>query len=175
MRAVIIVSLMILSTSAHAVVLVKSAVTSIDSKSCLKVKGNVFDSQSSQLPYDYYENECPGLGGYQIITGGKDLRYSLAVKFGANHIDFEGPSQLHDLTSGSIEWRYEHAENQGTEMKALIFKLHTIDEQTLVNADYYYVVKLNKEKSCLIGKVPDVGNALEAARKMADDTKAKCL
>lgn len=149
----------------------KSTSSSIDAKDCIKIKSDEYDNEANQKDFEYYEMECPGYGGYQILVGGKDSRFSLSLKYNGRPIEIERPTQLHNLNTTKIEWFFEHNLNETVEMKALIFELYTIDDSSLKSETANYVVKLNGEKSCLTGREKD----LESARKIAEDNKAKCL
>lgn len=155
--------------------LVKSLSTSISESDCIKVKSSEYDAQSVKTDYEYMDSQCPGLGGYEVMVEGKDLRYSVALVYRGQRIQFAAPNELHKPATEKVEWRFEHNVNEATEMKALLFQLKLLDENSLASRTITYVVRLKGEKSCLLGQINDGTNALLEAQKLADDNKAKCL
>lgn len=133
----------------------------------------------TNIPEDSFESNCQGLGGYKINISGMDLRSMLTLKYGKTLVAYNTlpPSGFGE----KVEWRY-HLVNGKKQYHGLIHRFYTQkydekkaewlpqdqDEQSLV------VMKLAKEKSCIVGIIPASKTMNEQARKLSDNLNAPC-
>ncbi|MGE5085932.1 MAG: hypothetical protein ACM3MG_06485 [Bacillota bacterium] len=136
----------------------------------------VVSQSTDESPIDFYSSECKSFGGYTLRESGSDLRYGPELNYQDTEIDLQRPGTFHNLGSQKIEWIYDITQGEEGDgeinFKALIYRLSVADiNPTKKDKSILYVVRLNKEKSCLIGTV----SSNEAARKLANDSSAKCV
>lgn len=169
------------ATAASAVYSPKSAYTSLKFEDCITVNSTDFLPESEQ-DVDFYAGVCPGFGGYSLMVSGGDLRYSLLLSFNGKNIPLPFLAQFHE-TGAVAEWRYTLTKtvvdfSNDLELKALIYRLNYSDMDRNgknINKSMLVVVRLNKEKSCVIGKIPQQKDMNVVARKLADNPSAKCI
>ena len=127
----------------------KSAYTDIQND-CI-----VISEASDQAPIDFYEAECRSYGGYQLYIEGGDLRYGPKLVYNGARIDLKRPGNFHDPGSDKIEWVYRHtldAEGSGSiEWTGLIYRLSVVDSENGTDSSVLYAVRLDGEKSCVVG------------------------
>lgn len=158
----------------------QSVYTNIDYKSCVTVDSSELHSEPE---IDFYTGECPALGGYRVTISGGDIRYSLKLNYNGVEIPTVRPGGFHDLPSSKIEWRYERVGswgNYGVNYKALIYRLNaTVDYDDStgnpISEDMLVVVRLKREKSCVVGIVKQQADMNKKARKIADNMNASCI
>lgn len=80
-----------------------------------------------------------------------------------------------------IEWRY-HKNGQDKQYHGLIFRIYMpgIDQNGIITSDVpatqdLVVARLDQEKSCIIGIIPQSKNMNELARGLADHKNAVCM
>lgn len=136
----------------------------------------VVSQSNDESPIDFYSSDCKAFGGYTLKEAGGDLRYSPELSYNGTEIDLQRPATFHNMASKSIEWVYDLT--QGDEgdgeinFKALIYRLSVADiNPSKKDKSVLYVVRLDKENSCVIGTASNN----EAARKLANNTAAKCV
>jgi hypothetical protein len=123
---------------------------------------------------DSFEHLCPGLGGYQVIHEGGDLRSWINLKFGGSKTDLMNdtltacsPGQFPAKANNVVQWR---GFREGGVFKpyAIIYRMRsTKDDEKQTPIETLIVIKLDKEKSRVIGHVSaKEGN--EKAEAMAD-------
>lgn len=166
-------SMLFFSSMVHAKLL--SAYTSVDSKDCVTYQES---DDSSEI--DFYTGECAGLGGYQVIVSGGDIRYDLSLKKDGQEIKLSNYSGFHDLGSDKIEWLYERSTENAVIYKALIHKLsiNIYDESTGEQKDeeVLLVSKLNGTNSCTVAEVKKSPRMNELAREIAEKAEnMSCL
>lgn len=142
----------------------------------LKTDCIVTSSATDLAPIDFFESECKAFGGFVLKENGGDLRYGPELSFSGKEIDLQRPGRFHNMGSQKIEWVYDvtrDEEGSGElKFKALIFRLSVADEDPdKKDKSVLYVVRLNSEKSCVIGTV----STNEQARALANDAAAKCV
>jgi hypothetical protein len=135
----------------------------------------VVSSATDKAPIDFFESECKSYGGYSLKENGGDLRYGPELSFNGTQIDLQRPGHFHNLGSEKIEWVYDLArDEEGSgklNFKALIYRLSVANEDPdLKDSSVLYVVRLDKQKSCIIG----TAKTNEAARELANNKTAKC-
>lgn len=136
----------------------------------------VVSSATDKAPIDFYDSECKAFGGFTLKESGGDLRYGPQLSFAGKEIDLKRPGAFHSMGSQKIEWVYDltrDEEGSGTlKFKALIYRLSVANEDPdKKDSSILYVVRLNGEKSCVIGTAA----TNEKARELANNESAQCL
>ena len=121
---------------------------------------------------------CPAFAGYQIERTDWDWA-QLSVLYGKNNyaVSYLG----HDLGS-KAEWRYRQINNKKV-YHGLIFRVLNLPMDTdtgifmnnVPKIERLVVVRLNKEKSCILGVLPTSNDMNEKARALADNPQAECV
>ena len=142
----------------------------------LKADCIVVSVASENAPMDFYESECKAYGGYTLKETGADLRYGPELTYKGTEIDLQRPSTFHNMGSQKIEWLYDLTRGEEGDgelkFKALIYRLSVADmNPNKKDTSVLYVVRLDKENSCVIGTASNN----TAARKLANDPNAKCV
>lgn len=122
---------------------------------------------------DHFKHLCPGLGGYQVIHEGGDLRGWINLVYDGKKTDLMNdtimacPGQFPSKANHVVQWR---GFRQGGKFipYAIIFRmLSTSDDEKQSIMETLIVIKLDKEKSRVVGHVAaKEGN--EKAEAMAD-------
>ncbi len=133
----------------------------------------VVSTATDQAPIDFYHAECKAFGGYRLTLTGGDLRYHPALYFGSTELNIPTPPSFHEPASDKVEWVYEHTIDQEgfgqLVWKALIYRLNVVDENNPEqNIEKLFVVRLDGEKSCLLG----TAQTNEKARELAYSTRS---
>lgn len=148
----------------------RSTYTSIKHKDC----ANISSEEDGQL----YQVRCPAHAGYDLDVIGADVRYGLDITWKQKVVRHQPIMPFH--VGDKVEWRYRISQG-APEFYALIYRLYTAqfdgqdflprenDKQDLV------VVRLNQEKSCIIGIITQGKQMNTEARQRADDLSAPCL
>jgi hypothetical protein len=151
--------------------------TSLDRKSCI-----IYDEAAMHATpeIDFLTQECPGLGGYQVMISGADARYPLSLVYNGKQIQLTRIQSFHDVVSNKVDWLFARTKDGEVIYKALIHQmLLNTDDHKMIQARI--VTKLDKEKTCSVGLVKQAKgmkiaelNAL--ARKMAEEVDSlKCM
>jgi hypothetical protein len=123
----------------------------------------VISSGNDHAPVDFFRAECKSFGGYDLFIDGVDLRYGPELNYRDLKIDLQRPAAFHDTASDKIEWIYSHDSDhigKGTiAWKGMIYQLSETNEDGKTETVYYYSIKLDADKSCLIGKTQSVSEA----------------
>jgi hypothetical protein len=137
----------------------------------------VVSSATDQAPIDFYSSECKAFGGFKLQEEGSDLRYHPSLSFNQKEIDLQIPYSFHEMGSNKMEWVYDLTQDkEGSGVltfKALIFRINSdveSDNGDSKSVSTLHVVRLNGEKSCIIGLV----STNEEARALANKTDAAC-
>lgn len=158
----------------------KSHYTPVDAKECALEDASSLLPESQQV-IDSYSMECPGMGGYEVIVSGVDMRYALSLRHADRTIRLWQPPSFHELGATRIEWRYQVIGNPGTRLiryRALIYRLNDLanhDSGTPRKRTQLVVVRLQGAGTCVIGLVPQGATMNERARELADDLSRPCL
>jgi hypothetical protein len=150
--------------------------TPVSEESCILLDA---DSLHKNPEIDFFDSECPGLGGYRIRFKGGDIRSAIDVSYNKSTLDgwnstYESHGQFPNVEGSGIEWRVVVKSNQNGDTKsipyALIYKVTGTDPDNMDKLLSHYVVKLAQEKSCAFGYVheKDPKTAIAKARYMAD-------
>lgn len=171
---ILLTSVLLFSTYAFAEI--GSSYTDIETSKCVVISSSELDGEEG---VDYLTAECPSFGGYRLMVSGGDIRYSLDLSYEGVEIPMVKLSSFHDLPSAKVEWRYVRSNVEWTPVvtyTALIYRLNRqVDPQTDENKDMLIVVRLNKDKSCVVGVVDQQTDMNVKARRIADDIDAKCI
>ncbi|WP_413287717.1 hypothetical protein [Bdellovibrio sp. HCB337] len=131
----------------------KSVYTDL-SKDCIEIS-----SATDKAPIDFYEADCKSFGGYRLKIEGGDLRYHPSLSFGNKEIEIAIPMSFHDTGSTKIEWVYQLEQNEEglgkLVWKGLIFRLNHATPDGESDISNLYAVRLDGDKSCLIGTTQD--------------------
>lgn len=135
----------------------------------------VISEATDQASIDFHEAECRSFGGYQLCIEGGDLRYGPKHVFNGVQINLQRPGNFHDPGSDKIEWLYRHtidADGVGSiEWAGLIYRLSVVDAENGTGTSVLYSVRLDREKSCVIG----TSQTDEEAQSLIYHSKADCL
>ncbi len=122
---------------------------------------------------DSFEHLCPGLGGYQVIHEGGDLRSWINLKFKGSKTDLMHdtliacPGQFPAKANNVVQWR--GFRQGGTFMPyAIIYRMMSSkDDEKQTRLETLIIIKLDKEKSRVAGHLSaKEGN--EKAEALAD-------
>jgi hypothetical protein len=134
----------------------------------------VVSSATDQAPIDFYVSQCKSFGGYSLGIRGVDLRYGPALSYNGIDLDLQRPAHFHDMATTKIEWLYKReSDEEGSgslEWKGLIYHLSEANEDGASDIEKVYAVRLQQEKTCVLGVVSDD----ESARKLILDESALC-
>ncbi len=143
-----------------------------------------------------YHASCPAKAPYQLEVEGIDLRYGLNVIYdGSDNKKTDDSKPKHTVrywypqffqVGDTVEWRYSQNKQGQKNYHALIYRVYSANQ----SADYsdngdengmekrdkqeLFVVRLDKDKSCILGKIPASKDMNVKARQLADDMTANC-
>ncbi|PIE46077.1 MAG: hypothetical protein CSA45_00705 [Gammaproteobacteria bacterium] len=129
---------------------------------------------------DYYRAECPAKGGYTVEVVGSDLRYGVALIYGKRTVLYQVAEPFN--IGKKAEWRFRQHHGK-KDYYALIYRAYIarFDAQTgdflprNKDRQVLVVIRLNKEKSCLIGVIKQGADMNKKARQLADNPSAACI
>lgn len=153
--------------------MLKTTLTSVYTdiqKECVTIS-----AATEKAPIDFFESDCKAFGGYRLQIRGSDLRYHPVLSFGDKEIEIETTYHFHDTGSSKVEWVYKlETDEEGLgniHWVGLIFRLtEATDSDSGKDVSVLYVVRLDKEKTCLVGKT----QSNQKAREMAYNSKPDC-
>lgn len=118
-----------------------------------------------------------GLGGYQLIHLSGDERSWINVRYGGKTADLysetmaAGPGAFPHKENDVVEWR--GIEKRGRfEPYAIIYRLAGYDEERRLHKTRLIVIKLEKEKSTVIGHAEGAGEDAKA-KEIADRARSR--
>ena len=124
---------------------------------------------------DFLTQECAGLGGYQVMVEGGDLRYPMHLVYNGLKITLSNVGAFHQLGSDKIEWLYARANGQ-VNYKALIHRINYADPSGAKDLTMLIVTKLAGEKTCPVAIVTASADMNQKARAIAEKTDSmSCL
>ncbi len=131
------------------------------------------DSSLEKNPeIDHFRHLCPGLGGYQVIHEGGDLRSWLNFKIGDKVTDLYAdtmgacPGQFPAKANDTVQWRGIRKDGRFVPY-AVIYRMRSSSDDSKSTFDTLVVIKLDGEKSRVVGKASGK-NANEKAEELAD-------
>lgn len=122
---------------------------------------------------DHFKHLCPGLGGYQVIHEGGDLRSWINLIYKGNKTDLMSdtlrscPGQFPAKANNVVQWR-GYRKGDAFEPYAIIYRMiSSADDEKQTPIETLIVIKLDRENSKVVGHVSaKEGN--EKAEALAD-------
>ncbi len=138
-----------------------------------KVKILEDSSREKDPEIDHFRHLCPGLGGYQIIHEGGDLRSWINLSFNGKKTDLMQstlsacPGQFPAKTNDVVQWRgFRKAD--GFAPYAIIYRMTSSKEdEKQTPVETFIIIKLDHEKSEVVGHIP-AKDGNEKAEELAD-------
>lgn len=121
---------------------------------------------------DHFKHLCPGLGGYQVLHEGGDLRSWVNLKFGDKVSDLRAatlaacPGHFPSKANDVVQWRGVRKDGKFVPY-AVIYRMISDDEENKKTYETLVVIKLDKERSRVVGKA-EGKDANEKAEQLAD-------
>jgi hypothetical protein len=129
-------------------------------------------SRDKDSEIDSFRHLCPGLGGYQVIHEGGDLRSWINLKFGGKTTDLMSetlsacPGQFPAKANDIVQWR-GYRRGDAFLPYAVIYRMRSSSDDDKRHYETLIVIKLDRQNSRVVGKVSGK-DANEKAEKMAD-------
>lgn len=138
-----------------------------------KVKIIEDSSREKESEIDHFRHLCPGLGGYQVIHEGGDIRSWVNLVFKGGKTDLMQatlsacPGQFPSKSNDVVQWR-GFRKGDGFKPYAIIYRMTSSkDDEKQTPVDTFIIIKLDQEKSAVVGSLPAAqGN--EKAEALAD-------
>ncbi len=117
----------------------------------------------------------PGLGGYQLVHLSGDERSWINVRYGKETVDLyaatmkAGPGPFPHKENDVVEWRGLEQNGRFTPY-AIIYRLAGYDEERRLHKTRLIVIKLDKERSAIIGYAEGANEDVEA-KQIADKAR----
>jgi hypothetical protein len=122
---------------------------------------------------DHFKHLCPGLGGYQVIHEGGDLRSWINLVFDNKKTDLMGdtlaacPGQFPAKANDVVQWRGYRKGGVFVPYAVIYRMMSSADDEKQTRLETLIVIKLGKDKSRVVGHVSaKEGN--EKAEALAD-------
>jgi hypothetical protein len=126
----------------------------------------------SNIPEGGFEAVFAGLGGYKLVHLANDARSSINVRFGKTTVDLysatmeAGGGTFPNKENDVVEWR--GVEKNGRFLPhAIIYRISAGNDETRKIHTRLIVIKLDKERSAVIGHA-EGANEEKEAKEMAD-------
>ena len=140
------------------------------------------DCPTINIDENIYQANCPSKDNYLLHAVGRDLRFGVDLTYNKRNISYQPMPPFH--FGETAEWRYEKTDNS-KKYHSLIYRIYTAQIDPLDGDAFYLsrkqdkqqlvVIRLNKEKSCLLGVIERSKNMNTVARKLADNKLAECI
>ena len=140
------------------------------------------DCQILNMVDNLHQANCPSKANYLLRTFSRDLRSGVDLIYGNHEVSY-APIP-HFNIGQTAEWRYEKI-GYSKKYHSLIYRIYTAQIDPLDGDAFYLpreqdkqqlvVIRLNKEKSCLLGVIEPSKNMNREARKLADNKLAECI
>lgn len=124
-----------------------------------KVKILEDSSLEKEPEIDHFRHLCPGLGGYQVIHEGGDLRSWINLVYDGRKSDLMNdtltacPGQFPAKANHVVQWR-GFRKGDAFVPYAIIFRMaSTRDDEKQTVMETLIIIKLDKEKSAVVGHV----------------------
>ena len=140
------------------------------------------DCQTLNMVENLYQANCPSKQNYLLHTFSRDLRSGVDLIYHNRKVSYQPILPFH--VGATVEWRYEKVGN-AKKYHALIYRVYTAQMDPLDSDSFYLqreqdkqqliVIRLNKEKLCLLGVIEPSKNMNTEARKLADNKSARCI
>jgi len=134
------------------------------------------DSSLEKNPeIDHFKHLCPGLGGYQVIHEGGDLRSWINLEFNGAKTDLMQatltacPGQFPAKANDVVQWRGLRKNGVFTPYAVIYRMTSSSDDEKQTPIGTLVIIKLDREKSRVVAHVPaKEGN--EKAEEIADQS-----
>ena len=140
------------------------------------------DCQTLNMVENLYQANCPSKANYLLHTFSRALRSGVDLIYHNRKVSYQPILPFH--VGATVEWRYGKVGN-AKKYHALIYRVYTAQMDALDSDSFYLpreqhkqqliVIRLNKEKSCLLGVIEPSKNMNTEARKLADNKSARCI
>lgn len=148
----------------------ESEFTTTDPK---KVKILEDSSREKDPEIDHFKHLCPGLGGYQVIHEGGDLRSWINLIYDGSKTDLMNdtltacPGQFPAKANNVVQWRGFRKGGSFVPYAIIYRMMSSADDEKQTRLETLVIIKLDKDKSSVVGHVPaKEGN--EKAELLAD-------
>jgi hypothetical protein len=168
MKSLLLIATLMLAAQAHAKL--QSAYT--NTTDCV-----TYDSASlhKDSEIDFLTEECSGLGGYQVMIKGGDLRYPLSLVYQGQDIELTQYESFQDMASKKVEWLFERSQDGQVTYKALIHRM-SYTSATKDGAQALIISKLDGKNTCAVGLVKEQDKMNEKAQEIAEKAQSlPCL
>lgn len=131
----------------------------------------------SDVPEGGFEALFPGHGGYQLVHLSGDERSWINIRYGKTTVDLyaatmkEGPGAFPHKENDVVEWRGVEKDGRFTPY-AIIYRLAGYDEERNLHKTRLIVIKLDKERSAVIGHAEGAKEDAEA-KQIADRVRPR--
>lgn len=141
-----------------------STYTSVHDSTCV-----IYDAASlhKEPEIDFLTQECAGLGGYQVMISGGDLRYPLHLVYNGKEIELSRVGAFHQVGSKQIEWLFNRVDKKAV-YKALIHRINYSDPSGTKDLTMLIVTKLAGENTCPVAVVTASADMNKKARAIAE-------
>ena len=140
------------------------------------------DCQILSMVENLYQANCPSKQNYLLHTFSRDLRSGVDLIYHNRKVSYQPILPFH--VGATVEWRYEKV-GDAKKHHALIYRVYMAQMDPLDSDSFYLpreqdkqqliVIRLNKEKLCLLGVIEPSKNMNTEARKLADNKSARCI
>ena len=126
----------------------------------------------SDVPEGGFEALFPGHGGYKLLHLSGDERSWINIRYGKTTVDLyeatmnEGPGAFPHKENDVVEWRGVEKDGRFTPY-AIIYRLAGYDEERNLHKTRLIVIKLDKERSAVVGHAEGAKEDVEA-KQIAD-------
>jgi hypothetical protein len=138
-----------------------------------KVKILEDSSREKDPEIDHFKHLCPGLGGYQVIHEGGDLRSWINLIYDGSKTDLMNatltacPGQFPAKANNVVQWRGFRKGDTFVPYAIIYRMMSSADDEKQTRLETLIIIKLDKDKSTVVGHVPaKEGN--EKAEMLAD-------
>ena len=147
-----------------------SEFTTTDAK---KVKVLEDSAREKNPPIDHFKHLCPGLGGYQVIHEGMDLRSWINLVYDGKTTDLKVatwhacPGQFPAKANDTVEWRGFRKGDKFAPFAIIYRMTSSADDTKQTPIETFVVIKLGRGESQVVGSVP-AKDGIAKAEAMAD-------
>ncbi|MHB1081991.1 MAG: hypothetical protein ACYC67_21555 [Prosthecobacter sp.] len=135
----------------------ESEFTTTDPK---KVKILEDSSREKDPEIDHFRHLCPGLGGYQVIHEGGDLRSWINLMYDGSKTDLMNdtltacPGQFPAKANNVVQWRGFRKGGSFVPYAIIYRMMSSADDEKQTRLETLVIIKLDKDKSTVVGHVP---------------------
>lgn len=170
-RSLIVIAVLAVCDAALGGERIVSKYTSTARKNSLSFKDH------SDVPAGGFEALFRGLGGYQLVHLSGDERSWINIRFGTQTVDLYSPTMkagggtFPHKANDTVEWRGVEKDGRFVPY-AIIYRLAAGNDETRKIRTRLVVIKLDKERSAVIGHAQGANEDAEA-KQIADKARSK--